>query len=78
VPDPEDPDHKDKMPMNTRAAYATGKAFSSWHSIKDWSDDDSDGDCRMFLDSIPLTYAFPTMPSPTIPDDEVVDVVPLN
>jgi hypothetical protein len=30
VPDPEDPDHEDKLPKNTRAA---GKASSSRHSI---------------------------------------------
>jgi hypothetical protein len=42
--DPEDPDHEDKMPKNTRAASAAGKASSSRHSIQDWSDDDSDGE----------------------------------
>jgi hypothetical protein len=78
VPDPEDPDHEDKMPKNTCAASATGKASSSRHSIQDWSDDDSDGDCRMYLDPMPLAYAFPIMPSSVIPDDEVVDVAPLN
>jgi hypothetical protein len=78
IPDPEDPDHEDKMPKNTRAASAAGKASSSWHSILDWNDDDSDGDCRMFLDPTPLAYAFPTMPSSAIPDEEVVDAAPLN
>jgi hypothetical protein len=78
VPDPEDPDHKDKIPKNTRIASAAGKASSSRHSIQDWSDDDSDGECRMYLDPTPLAYAFPTMPSPAIPDDEVVDAAPLN
>jgi hypothetical protein len=29
VLDPEDPDHEDKMPKNTRAASAMGKASSS-------------------------------------------------
>jgi hypothetical protein len=33
VPDPEDLDHKDKMPKNTRATSAAGKASSSRHSI---------------------------------------------
>jgi hypothetical protein len=78
VLDPEDPDHKDKMPKNTRAASAAGKTSSSRHSIQDWSDDDSDGDCRMFLDLTPLAYAFPTMHSPTISDEDVVDAAPLN
>jgi hypothetical protein len=78
VPDPEDPDHEDKMPTNTRAASAVGKASSSRHSIQDWSDDDSDGDCRMYLDTMPLAYAFPTMLSLVIPDEEVVDAAPLN
>jgi hypothetical protein len=78
VLDPEDPDHEDKMPKNTRAASAVGKASSSRHSIQDWSDDDSDGDCRMFLDPTPLAYAFPTMSSSAIPDEEVVDAAPLN
>jgi hypothetical protein len=32
----------------------------------------------MFLNPTPLAYAFPTMPSPAIPDDEVVDAAPLN
>jgi hypothetical protein len=76
VPDPEDPDHKDKMPKNTHAASAAGKASSSRHLIQDWSDDDSDEDCRMYLDPMPLAYAFPTMPSSVIPDEEVVDTSP--
>jgi hypothetical protein len=78
VSDPEDPDHEDKMPKNTRAASAAGKASSSWHSIQDWSDDESDEDCRMYLDPMPLAYAFPTMPSSVIPDEEVIDAAPLN
>jgi hypothetical protein len=78
VPDPEDPDHKDKMPKNTRAASAAGKASSSRHSIQEWSDDESDEDCRMYLDPMPLAYAFPTMPSSVIPDVEVIDAAPLN
>jgi hypothetical protein len=77
VSDPEDPDHEDKMPKNTRAASAAGKT-SSRHSIQDWSDDNSDGDCRMFLDPTPLTYALPAMPSPAIPDEDAVDAAPLN
>jgi hypothetical protein len=78
VPDPEDPDHEDKMPKNTRATSAMGKASSSRHSIQDWSDDDSDGECMMYLDPMPLAYAFPTMPSSVIPDEEVVNAAPLN
>jgi hypothetical protein len=78
VPDPEDPDHEDKMPKNTRAASAAGKTSSSRHSIQDWSDDESDEDCRMYLDPMPLAYAFPTMPSSVILDEEVVDAAPLN
>jgi hypothetical protein len=78
VPDPEDPDHEDNMPKNTRAASAAGKASSSRHSIQDWSDDNSDGECLMFFDPMPLAYAFPTMPLPAIPDDEVIYVAPLN
>jgi hypothetical protein len=78
VPDPEDPDHEDKMPKNTRAASAAGKASSSRHSIQDWSDDDSDEDCWMFICPTPLAYALPAMPSSVIPDKEVVDAAPLN
>jgi hypothetical protein len=78
VLDPEDPDHEDKMPKNTRAASAAGKASSSWHSIQDWSDDDSDGECLMYYDPMPLSYAFPMIPSSVIPDEEVVDAAPLN
>jgi hypothetical protein len=66
------------MPKNTRAASAVGKASSSRHSIQDWSDEDSDGECLMYFDSIPLAYAFPTKPSSVIPDEEVVDAAPLN
>jgi hypothetical protein len=33
--DPEDPDHEDKMPKNTRATSAAGKASSSRYSIQD-------------------------------------------
>jgi hypothetical protein len=84
--DPEDPDHWDKLPRSTRAAAATGKASSSWHFTQDWSDDDSDEDCRMFICPTPLAYALPTtplayafpMPSSAIPDDMVVDAAPLN
>jgi hypothetical protein len=32
----------------------------------------------MYLDPTPLAYALPTMPSPAILDDEVVDDAPLN
>jgi hypothetical protein len=84
--DPEDPDHWDKLPRNTRAASAMGKASSSQHFTQDWSDDDSDEDCRMFICPTPLAYALPAtplahvfpMPSSAIPDEEVVDAAPLN
>jgi hypothetical protein len=78
VSDPEDPDHEDKLPKNTSAASVVGKASSSRHSIQDWSDDDSDEDCRMFICPTPLAYALPAMPSSVIPDEEVVDAAPLN
>jgi hypothetical protein len=84
VADPEDLDHEDKLPKNTCAASAAGKASSSWHSTQDWSEDDSDEDCRMFICPTPLAYALPTtplayaMPSSVIPDEEVVDAAPLN
>jgi hypothetical protein len=84
--DPEDPDHWDKLPRSTHAAAATGKGSSSRHSTQDWSDDDSDEDCRMFICPTPLAYALPTTPlayafpmlSSAIPDDMVVDAAPLN
>jgi hypothetical protein len=83
--DVEDPDHWDKLPRNTRAAAASGKGSSSRHFTQDWSDDDSDEDCRMFICPTPLAYAFPEtpayafpMPSSAIPDDMVVDAAPLN
>jgi hypothetical protein len=84
--DPEDPDHWDKLPRSTRAAAATGKGSSSRHFTQDWSDDDSDEDCRMFICPTPLAYALPTtphayafpMPSSAILDDMVVDAAPLN
>jgi hypothetical protein len=66
VPDPKDPDHEDKMPKNTRATSTVGKASSSRHLIQDWSDDDSNGECQMYLDPTPLAYAFPTVPSSAI------------
>jgi hypothetical protein len=75
--DPKDPDHKDKMPKNTRAASAIGKT-SSRHSIQDRSDDNSDSDCQMFLDLTPLGYALSAMPSPDIPDEYVVEAALLN
>jgi hypothetical protein len=78
VPNPEDSDHEDKMPKNTRAASAAGKASSSRHSIQDWSEDDSDEECLMYYDPMLLSYAFPTIPSSAIPDEEVVDAAPLN
>jgi hypothetical protein len=84
--DPEDPDHWDKLPRSTRATAATGKAYSPRHFTQDWSDDDSDEDCRIFICPTPLAYALPTtplayafpMPSSAIPDDMVVDATPLN
>jgi hypothetical protein len=84
--DVEDPDHWDKLPRNTRAASAAGKASSFRHFTQDWSDDDSDEDCQMFICPTPLAYAFPEtllayafpMPSSVIPDDMVVDAAPLN
>jgi hypothetical protein len=82
--DPEDPDHWDKLPRSTRAAAATGKASSSRHSTQDRNEDDSDDEILMYYDPMPLAYAFPTtplayaMPSSAIPDEEVVDVAPLN
>jgi hypothetical protein len=72
VLDPEDSDHEDKMPKNTRAASAAGKASSSRHSIQNWSDNDSDGECLMYYDPMPLAYAFPTIPSSAILDEEVI------
>jgi hypothetical protein len=78
APDPEDPDHEDKMPKRTHAASAAGKASSSRHSIQDWSDDDSNGECLMYYDPMSRAYAFPTIPSSVIPDEEVVDAAPLN
>jgi hypothetical protein len=33
--DAEDPDHWEKLPRNTRAASAMGKASSSWHFTQD-------------------------------------------
>jgi hypothetical protein len=84
VPDPEDPDHEEKLPKNTRAASAAGKASSSRHSTQDRSEDDSDDEILMYYDPTPLAYAFPTMPlayampSSAILDEEVVDATPLN
>jgi hypothetical protein len=78
IADPEDPDHEDKLPKNTRATSAAGKASSSRHSIQDWSEDDFDEEILMYYDPTPLAYAFPTIPSLVIPDDEVVDAAPLN
>jgi hypothetical protein len=80
----EDPDHWDKLPRNTRAASAAGKASSSQHSTQDRSEDDSDEEILMYYDPMPLAYAFPTtplayaMPSSAIPDEEVIDAAPLN
>jgi hypothetical protein len=78
IPDPEDSDHEDKLPMNTRAASAAGKASSSRHSIQDRSDDDSDKEILMYYDPMPLAYTFPMIPSSAIPEEEVVDAAPLN
>jgi hypothetical protein len=84
--DPEDPDHWDKLPRSTRAVAAMGKGSSSRHFTQELSDDDSDKDCRMFICPTPLAYALPEtdlayafpMPSSAIPDDMVIDAVPLN
>jgi hypothetical protein len=86
IADVEDPDHWDKLPRNTRAASAAGKASSSWHFTQDRNDNDSNEDCQMFICPTPLAYAFPEtpvayafpMPSSAIPDDMVVDPAPLN
>jgi hypothetical protein len=60
--DAEDPKHWDKLPRNTRAASAAGKASSSRQFTQDWSDDDSDEDCQMFICPTPLAYALPETP----------------
>jgi hypothetical protein len=86
VADAKDPDHWDKLPQNTRAASIAGKASSSRHFTQDWSDDDSDEDCRMFICPTPLAYALPETPlayafpmtSSVILYDMVVDAAPLN
>jgi hypothetical protein len=84
VSNPEDPNHEDKLPKNTRAASAAGKASSSRHSTQVRSEDDSDEEILMYYDPMPLAYAFPTtplayaMPSSAIPDEEVIDAAPLN
>jgi hypothetical protein len=75
VPNPEDPYHEDKMPKNTRAASAAGKASSSRHSIQDWSDDDSDEEILIYYDPIPLAYAFPTIPLMSTHASVLVDSV---
>jgi hypothetical protein len=77
VADAEDPYHEDKLPKNTRAASAAGKASSSRHSTQDWSEDDSDEEILMYYDPMPLAYAFP-IPSSVILDDEIVEAAPLN
>jgi hypothetical protein len=64
------------MPKNTRADSTVGKT-SSRHPIEDWSDDDSDGDCHMYLNPMPLAFAFLASPTSGIPDDEVVNAEPL-
>jgi hypothetical protein len=83
--DVEDPDHWDKLPRNTRAAAAMGKASSFWHFTQGRSEGDSDEEILTYYDPMPLAYAFPTsftyafpMPSSAIPDDMVVDAAPLN
>jgi hypothetical protein len=77
VADAEDPDHEDKLPKNTRAASAAGKASSSRHSTQARSEDDFDEEILMYYDPMPLAYAFP-IPSSVILDDEVVEAAPLN
>jgi hypothetical protein len=77
VADAEDLDHEDKLPKNTRATSAEGKASSSRHSTQDRSEDDSDDEILMYYDPMPLAYAFP-IPSSAISDDVVVDAAPLN
>jgi hypothetical protein len=84
--DVEDPDHWDKLPRNTRAAAAAGKASSSRHFTQGRDEGDSDEEILTYYDPMPLAYAFPTasfayafpMPSSAIPDDMVVDAAPLN
>jgi hypothetical protein len=84
IADPEDPDHEDKLPKNTLAVSAAGKASSSRHSTQARSEDDSDEEILMYYDPMPLAYAFPTtplayaMPSLAIPDEKVIDAAPLN
>jgi hypothetical protein len=83
--DPEDPDHWDKLPRSTRLAAAMGKDSSFRHFARGRSEGDSDEEILTYYDPMPLAYAFPTdlayafpMPSSAIPDDMVVDAVPLN
>jgi hypothetical protein len=86
VADVEYLDHWDKLPQNTRAAAASGKASSSRHCTQDRSEIDSDEETPLYYDPMPLAYAFPEtpiayefpIPSSVIPDDMVVDAAPLN
>jgi hypothetical protein len=54
IADLEDSDHEDKLPKNTRAAFAAGKASSSRHSTQDRSEDDSYEEILMYYDPMPL------------------------
>jgi hypothetical protein len=82
--DVEDLDHWDKLPRNTRAATAAGKASSSRHFTQGRGEGDSDEEILTYYDPMPLAYAFPSipfaypMPSSAILDDMVVDAAPLN
>jgi hypothetical protein len=53
------------------AGSATGKP-SSRHPLQDWSDDDSDDACLMFLNPIALAFAFLASSMSGIPDEEVI------
>jgi hypothetical protein len=53
------------------AGSAIGKP-SSHHPLQDWSDDDSDDACLMFLNTIALAFTFPASPMLGIPNEDVI------
>ena len=76
--DTEDLDNEDYMPIpDAGIGPAPGKTRAR-DSIKDWSDDD-DGDCQILevLDPRPLAFTFPLPSTSVVPDDQVIEVLPV-
>ena len=65
-----DPDDEDNLPIPASRASTSGKKrVRASTSIRDWSEDDDDYECRILdpIDAVPISYAHPLPLDPANP-----------